>query len=56
MLTYLAIGLIYVLINIFVRKIDQDDPMLVILWWFAWPLFAGLWLVMGLLGAKRSKP
>lgn len=36
---YVIIGLVYLLINIFVRKLDTyDDPMLPLVWWFLWPI------------------
>lgn len=36
---YLIIGLIYTLINIFIRKLDVDnDWMIVLVWWFMWPI------------------
>lgn len=37
--TYILIGLLYTLVNIFIRKIDTDgDYLLVFVWMFIWPL------------------
>ena len=44
---YLIIGLVYVLINTLIRKIDLDDDwFLPIVWWTLWPIFAICWLVV----------
>lgn len=56
---YASIGLIYVLVNVFVRKIDPDDPMLVLVWWFLWPLcfaaLATLWVNDGINALRNRK-
>jgi len=38
---YFLVGIIYVLINIYVRRFDQDetDPLLTLAWITLWPLF-----------------
>lgn len=37
---YLAIGLLYTLINCTIRKLEgRSDPWLVLAWWFIWPIF-----------------
>jgi hypothetical protein len=44
---YLLIGLIYWLINSFVRKLETDgDYLLPIVWFLAWPLAAITWLII----------
>lgn len=40
---YFIIGIIYVIINCTKRKLEgRDDPMQVLAWMFAWPLFVAL--------------
>jgi len=36
--SYVLIGMLYMFVNILVRKLDADDPLLVLLWWFLWPI------------------
>jgi hypothetical protein len=44
---YLLIGLIYWLINSFVRKLETDgDYLLPMVWFLAWPLAAITWLII----------
>ncbi|XAI97344.1 hypothetical protein [Leptolyngbya phage Lbo-JY46] len=39
-LFYFIIGIIYVIINATKRNLDgRDDPMQVLLWMFAWPVY-----------------
>lgn len=35
---YFLIGIIYTLINVLIRKIHSDDPMLVLIWISMWPI------------------
>lgn len=43
---YFLIGLAYVLVNVFVRKMEPDDPLLVLVWWFLWPICLFAWLAV----------
>lgn len=36
--SYVLIGMLYMFVNILVRKLDADDPLLVLFWWFLWPI------------------
>lgn len=47
---YVLIGLLYVLINIFIRDIEPDDPMLPLVWWFLWPI---CFVALAILIARR---
>lgn len=42
---YFLLGLLYVLFNVYVRKLNTDSSGLVILWFFAWPLFLFLFAI-----------
>jgi drug/metabolite transporter (DMT)-like permease len=38
----MLIGLSYALFNALIRKIENEDPLLVFAWIFFWPLFVSL--------------
>lgn len=46
---WLIVGLLYVLINVFLRKLETDDPMLVLVWLFLWPLGILSLIVLGII-------
>jgi hypothetical protein len=51
---YLLIGLIYWLINSFVRKLETDgDYLLPIVWFLAWPLAAITWFIILIVWIKE---
>lgn len=45
MFLYLIIGILYVLFNYYVLKIDNESTGLVMAWIFAWPLFLSLRII-----------
>ncbi len=59
MLYYIIPGLIYFLINIFIRKLhtkneSEDGWWLTILWVFGWPICFVTLLILGLQKLKKS--
>ena len=46
MIIYFLIGILYTLVNLFIRKLDiENDWGLVFIWILAWPLFFVLLLI-----------
>lgn len=44
---YLTIGLIYWLVNAFIRKLETDgDYLLPLVWFLAWPLAFVTWIII----------
>lgn len=46
---WLFIGFLYVMINVYIRKLETDDPLLVLVWLFLWPLGFLSLLVLGII-------
>lgn len=40
---YFIVGILYTLVNVLIRKMDVDDPLLVLVWIGLWPI---AWVVL----------
>lgn len=48
---YFIIGLAYWFLNTVVRKLDaREDFLLPLLWFFAWPFFLIIWIIIVIIG------